>query len=357
MFSIHHSIVGQGRPRGGVSPGSAPHALQQPGAGRDGRDTASSRRKGQAGRGRDAPHPHWAFPLPNLPKPAGPGQLDWRSGAAFLLPRDPSRDWSQARHQGRQWGVVRRRGTGWRRHLPPRGQTCPSLRAPRRASAPPAAFSKNPRALLPPAPWHCSAPASPLLHGPREPAGASPLPRVRPGLEHRGRRGFGGAAFARRECRAERAALPLAPCLKMPWEEAREVSEPPGAAPRTTALFAEKQHPARADPSGVPAPLPLLFALLRRGVCLQYDSLRSLFTVSQPLPSRSFSFVNPRVLSLPNLDDKAFQAGTVSFLISLKCQPLLTVLDKYLMIIIELDSNNAQPHLHFLSPFRHRLIN
>lgn len=206
-------------------------------------------------------------------------------------------------------------------------------------------------------PWPCKAPASPLLHGPREPAGASLLPRVPPGLEHRGRRGFGGAAFARRERRAERAALPVAPGLKMPWEEAAGGVGASRAAPRTSALFAEKQHPARANPSGVPAPLPLLFALLRRGVCLQYDSLQSLFTVSQPLPSRSFSFVNPRVLSLPNLDDKAFQAGTVSFLISLKCQPLLTVLDKYLMIIIELDSNNAQPHLHFLSPFRHRLIN
>lgn len=63
------------------------------------------------------------------------------------------------------------------------------------------------------------------------------------------------------------------------------------------------------------------------------------------------------MFSLSNLDDKAFQAGTVSFLISLKCQPLVTMLDKYLMIIIELDINNTQPHLHFLSPFRHRLIN
>lgn len=79
--------------------------------------------------------------------------------------------------------------------------------------------------------------------------------------------------------------------------------------------------------------------------------------VSQSVPSRSFSFVNLHVLSLSNLDDKAFQAGTVSSLISLKCQPLVIMLDKYLMIIIELDSNNTQPHLHFLSPFRHRLIN
>lgn len=138
------------------------------------------------------------------------------------------------------------------------------------------------------------------------------------------------------------------------------MSELPWGGPRPTALHTEKQHLGRSDLTGVPAPLLLLFILLLRGICLQHDSQLSLFMVSQSFPSPSFPFVNLCVLSLSDLDDKPFQAGTVSSLISLKRQPRVTMPDKYLMIIIELDSNNSnntQPHLHFLNPFRHELIN